>query len=362
MNLQIKDYQRLFSHSGLRFLINELAMKGYSGLGVISIVKDDDFVCYMPKSKIEETSIEGLKLYSSKEKFDQYASNFRKFQSSFKNFCEEVLLKSLSKSQIGKLFELCGECINQYKKTEFIFVDRSYLESQKSENQELNDNLEKYEKIKFEFRDSINTIFFGKNSYYQRILEKLGKEIGVSSEDLQQYKSSEILELFEGKKVDNKTVKERFRRNVIIDHDGDFEYYWGKEAEKIIDNFLGETMESEVSGTIVNKGKITGIARIIKPGWHEDLSRIKEAMECMNKGDILVSETTSPDIMIAIRKAGAIVTDQGGLMSHAAIMAREMNVPGIVGCGNATKLINDGDLIEVDANNGTVRIIKKAKS
>ena len=89
MNLQIKDYQRLFSHSGLRFLINELAMKGYSGLGVISIVKDDDFVCYMPKSKIEETSIEGLKLYSSKEKFDQYASNFRKFQSSFKIFAKK---------------------------------------------------------------------------------------------------------------------------------------------------------------------------------------------------------------------------------------------------------------------------------
>src|SRR3989344_6996898 len=334
MNLNMKDYQRLFNHKGLRLLINELAMRGYDGLGVIAVVRDDDFVCYMPKSLIEETSKEGLELYGSREKFSRYVSNFNDFHKKFVDFCEQVLSKNkLSKVQMQKFLELCIESVSQYKKTEFIYVDKPYLESQKSENQELNDNLKKYEKIKFEFRDSINTIFFGKNSYYQRILEKLGKETGVSSEDIQQYKISEILELFEGKKVDNKTVKERFRRNVIIDNKGKLEYYWGKEAEKIIDNFLGENMESKVSGTIVNKGKITGIARIIKPGWHEDLSRIKEAMERMNKGDILVSETTSPDIMIAIRKAGAIVTDQGGLMSHAAIMAREMNVPGIVGCG-----------------------------
>ena len=70
---------------------------------------------------------------------------------------------------------------------------------------------------------------------------------------------------------------------------------------------------------------------------------------------------TSPDYVPAMKKSAAIITDQGGMLSHAAIISRELNIPCIVGANNATELINSGDLIEVDANNGVVRILEKAK-
>ena len=61
---------------------------------------------------------------------------------------------------------------------------------------------------------------------------------------------------------------------------------------------------------------------------------------------------------IFTEKAGAIVTDEGGLTSHAAIVSRELKIPCIVGTKIATKILKDGDIVEVDAENGIVRKIK----
>jgi pyruvate,water dikinase len=61
-----------------------------------------------------------------------------------------------------------------------------------------------------------------------------------------------------------------------------------------------------------------------------------------------------------MKKASAFVTDFGGITCHAAIVAREWKVPCIIGTGIATKVFKDGDLVEVDANTGIVKIIKKA--
>ena len=81
----------------------------------------------------------------------------------------------------------------------------------------------------------------------------------------------------------------------------------------------------------------------------------------MNNGDILVAPMTSPDFIVAMRQASAIITDEGGMTSHAAIVSRELGINCIVGTKIATKVLKDGDLVEVDADQGTVKIIKKAK-
>ena len=60
----------------------------------------------------------------------------------------------------------------------------------------------------------------------------------------------------------------------------------------------------------------------------------------------------------AMIKALAIVTDIGGLMSHAAIISRELKIPCIIGTKIATQVLHDGDLVEVDANNGIIKILK----
>jgi len=74
----------------------------------------------------------------------------------------------------------------------------------------------------------------------------------------------------------------------------------------------------------------------------------------MEKGDILVTEMTSPDYVPAMKKAAAIITNSGGATCHAAIVSRELGVPCIVGTKEATKILHDGDLVTVDAKMGVV--------
>ncbi len=105
---------------------------------------------------------------------------------------------------------------------------------------------------------------------------------------------------------------------------------------------------SEIYGVRASLGKARGIARIVLSA--EDLGKVK-------KGDVMIAITTHPDFVPAMNRACAIVTDEGGMTSHAAIVSREMRKPCIVGTKNATKLLKDGDIVEVDAEKGVVKKI-----
>lgn len=127
----------------------------------------------------------------------------------------------------------------------------------------------------------------------------------------------------------------------------------GKELQEKLDIFIDKVgAMAELRGTIASKGKgkaVTGTVTIVLSP--EDVYKMKE-------GNILVSHETTPDFMAAIQRAAAIVTDIGGLTSHAAIVSRELNKPCIIGTKIGSRVLKDGDRVEVDANNGVVRILK----
>jgi pyruvate,water dikinase len=79
-----------------------------------------------------------------------------------------------------------------------------------------------------------------------------------------------------------------------------------------------------------------------------------EDLEKVQKGDVLVTEMTNPDMVVAMERAAGIVTDEGGITSHAAIVSREMGIPAVVGTEQATSLLKDGQEITVDGDNGRV--------
>ena len=84
---------------------------------------------------------------------------------------------------------------------------------------------------------------------------------------------------------------------------------------------------------------------------------LKSCCDEIDPVNILVSHTTSPEIIIACQKAAAIITDTGGLLSHAAIVSREFDIPCIVGTERASKQLHDGDLVEVDAKIGSITLL-----
>lgn len=111
-----------------------------------------------------------------------------------------------------------------------------------------------------------------------------------------------------------------------------------KERREIEGNLL-------LSGLGASGGISYGTVKVIR--HIDELNKIK-------KGDVLVTEMTNPDMVVSMQKAAAIVTDEGGLTSHAAIISREMGIPAVVGTGEATRKLYDGQIVTVDGFNGKV--------
>jgi pyruvate,water dikinase len=91
-----------------------------------------------------------------------------------------------------------------------------------------------------------------------------------------------------------------------------------------------------------------GTARVLASP--EDLARLQP-------GDVLVTGSTSPAFNVVLPILGAIVTDRGGLLSHAAVLARELGLPAVVGCRDATRVLPDGGRVCVDADAGEARVL-----
>ena len=100
-----------------------------------------------------------------------------------------------------------------------------------------------------------------------------------------------------------------------------------------------------VDGLGSSPGTVSGTARLVRK--LDDLDKVRE-------GDIIVTEMTTPDMVPAMKRAAGIVTDEGGMTSHAAIVSRELGVPAIVGTTNATTVLDDGQGITLDGDKGTV--------
>jgi len=127
----------------------------------------------------------------------------------------------------------------------------------------------------------------------------------------------------------------------------------GNDYKKILEfreNLNKNYLKSELKGTIANKGKAIG--RVVVCKGVMDLKKVKA-------GDILAASMTRPEFVPILKKVRGIITDEGGLTCHAAIISRELDIPCIVGTKIATRILKDGDYIEVDANRGVITILNK---
>ena len=207
--------------------------------------------------------------------------------------------------------------------------------------------------------------FLGRHTLFPQI----SKEYNIPKKELLMLIPDEISNLLKTHKVDDyiNLAHEREKCYAIITLDEKVTSFVGDEAQKV-DSILShcinvqkreekeqekiETSENIVTGMIANMGCIKGRAKILNS--YEDISNV-------NIGDIIISTMTLPNYIAAMEKAKGFITDEGGITCHAAILSREFNVPCIVGTINATKVINDNDLIELDANNGIIRILERNK-
>ncbi len=164
---------------------------------------------------------------------------------------------------------------------------------------------------------------------------------------------SEVETMFLKCKPDEKVLRERMCVCAFVVWRGGYYVATGNDViklKKMMFPAKNKDLVGDIHGLSASVGRVVGPVRVI--GSAREINKVK-------KGDILVSVMTRPDYIIGIKKAAALVTNEGGITCHAAIVAREMGIPCIIGTKIATQVLKDGDIVEVNANHGLVKILKK---
>jgi phosphohistidine swiveling domain-containing protein len=189
----------------------------------------------------------------------------------------------------------------------------------------------------------------------QIIINEIGRRLSIPIIDLQYLAAFELLKL---KKLNDlkklhTTLKER-RRGCFDWISYEKEILVSGQEFKLLEKFYHsvrtriDSTTLTIEGTVASSGRVIGWVRVCKS--LRDISKIKS-------GDIMVTSMTRPEYLSAMKKAAAIVTDEGGITCHAAIVSRELGIPCIIGTKIATKALKSGDYVEVNANHGVVNIL-----
>lgn len=189
----------------------------------------------------------------------------------------------------------------------------------------------------------------------RKIYQELSRRLKIDQEILFYFWPLEMVKICQGRMKLNVALAKKRRAKWFCEYSqsGRSKEYFGKEAEQKRAELISlneKNEEQEFSGVGASAGRVKGKARVCL--------NFKDAITWVKVGDILVTGMTMPEFVPAMKKAAAVVTDEGGLTCHAAIICRELSIPCVVGTKIATRMIKDGDLIEVNANHGVVKVIK----
>jgi phosphoenolpyruvate synthase/pyruvate phosphate dikinase len=193
-----------------------------------------------------------------------------------------------------------------------------------------------------ELRDRNKALMGSTNVWREQVLAEITKRKQIDMQELRWYLLSEIGRLLaDNERVSPAEIAKRAKGFRLV----------RKEYLEYLDESDNQHKQEEITtlqGTCASSGNAVGTVRIIKSS--NDIHK-------MQIGDIMVSPGTDFDLINAMQIAGAIITEEGGILSHASVVSRELGIPCVIGVENATQLLVEGSQVEVDATAGTIKLI-----
>lgn len=183
------------------------------------------------------------------------------------------------------------------------------------------------------------------------LFKEIASRSSLPFQDIYFLSGEEIKKACIDHKANKDLIEERKKLRVVFFHDNAIEVFSGQKAKEVADTYI-EKLEiktnQDIKGIVAYPGFYRGkVSVVLNPN---DYSKFKD-------GDVLVTRDGSAEFTYFLQHAGAVIADQGGIISHAAIVARESKVPTILSTKVGTKILKDGDIVEVDATKGIVRIL-----
>jgi len=221
-------------------------------------------------------------------------------------------------------------------------------------------NLSQKEKYQFKLarelmfiKDFRKDILYQSYYYFDFVLKEIAKKLHLTTSQVKSFLPHELNQALNKNNYDVNLLNERLKYSVLFYPNSKGNVLVSKQAKEYAKKHACEKKVSgsqkTLKGQTVYKGKVKGKVKIVNS---------LENQKLFKKDNVLVSKKTNPNLLPSMLKASAIITDSGGVTSHAAIISRELKIPCIIGTKIATQVFKDGDLVEVDAIKGIVRKLK----
>ncbi|MDD4902050.1 MAG: PEP-utilizing enzyme [Patescibacteria group bacterium] len=198
-------------------------------------------------------------------------------------------------------------------------------------------------------KDYRKDVLYQSHYHLDKLIREIGRRLLLTPIQVKHIMPDEMRRALVERKYSEGELNERIKYSVIWVGDKKLKLYVGQPAKAFVKKYVMPekkiTGVGEFKGECAYRGKVRGIVKLVINS--ADMAKVED-------GDILVSPATNPNLLPAMKKCGAIITDKGGITAHAAIVSRELKKPCIIGTKIATKVLRDGDLVEVDAERGVV--------
>jgi phosphohistidine swiveling domain-containing protein len=192
-------------------------------------------------------------------------------------------------------------------------------------------------------------------------LREIAGRIGIGFHEFVHTHKREDIRAFlrDGVRLPRAEAVARLRRISYLVTGGRLYFTSGERAERLEAELVHRDQggSAVLRGTPAYPGTATGTVRHIKV---DDLRTLKADFERFAEGDVLVTTMTQPNILMLMERASAVLTDEGGITSHAAVLCRELRIPCVIGLHTATTTLRDGDQVSVDATLGLVTKLDEA--
>ena len=291
-------------------------------------------------------------------KVSQIIEDIRGYNDAAKERLNEIIGKSASfynkstlKDVIMQLNSITSEIYNRF----VFFTDELFdIKDEKK--------IEELQQVRLELDDLVTDYLF---KAYEKVMKIVEEKFNFSGKVIKNATTQEIIELLD--KKSNLKIEEISNRPIaFVFIRGEKTIFTGDEVIQIKDYLLAQNPEQSelqkfkksgvIKGSTGNKGIVKGKVKKLLVSEYYDKTKLDEFRQ--ENDYVLVTPMTMPELVPFIKNAAAFVTDEGGTTCHAAIIARELKIPCIIGTKIATKVLKEGEMVEVDADKGIVRILE----
>ena len=354
------DYYFLYQTKGFTRLIVDFCVMYYGPFDTVVICDEGVLRYYVSnKDKSPKTVEEIAARYSSVEKFKKLCADLPKELTQYGEHID-ILEKAcanqtLTGEHIREFALVIAKTFEDYALFDHVNTDNLFLSKTIDYAADIIDLIERH---KNKIREAFDLEFFDPAGSMERFYTVLSKKLDCNNEQITSCTLDELCDLVDGPKNTNTPV---FRNTFVGLREGErVSSMVEEEARDFISAFEGEEATNksadEMQGrSVSSEAVVRGTAQVIKVDYNNLQESLQEANK-MAEGYVLIAEATLQELLPAMQKSVAIVTDMGGMLSHAAITARELGKPCLVGCEGVSAWLKSGDMVEVDTKK---QIIKK---